>query len=308
MSAGPPSGSRSETSAGWVKSPHNPVLGGKLGTCFDVSLLEEAGRLRMWFSWRPRKSIALVESADGISWSEPGIVLGPNDGSGWEEQVNRPVVLRGPEGFHMWYTGQAGRGEAGRSGVGYATSADGMRWKRHGAGPVLSPEEPWEKCAVMCPHVIRDEDAGVFRMWYSGGEQYEPDAIGYAESPDGISWTKHAANPVFTADPGRAWEREKVAACQVLRHGGWHVMFYVGFETVHLARIGIARSPGGVTGWERHPANPIISPGEGTWDGEACYKPFALPDGERWRLWYNGRRGHVEQIGLAVHEGEDLGF
>ena len=27
-------------------------------------------------------------------------------------------------------------------------------------------------------------------MWYSGGEQYEPDAIGYATSKDGIDWTK----------------------------------------------------------------------------------------------------------------------
>ena len=27
-----------------------------------------------------------------------------------------------------------------------------------------------------------------------------------------------------------------------------------------------------------------------------------------WLLWYNGRKGGVEQIGLALHEGEDLGF
>jgi len=25
-------------------------------------------------------------------------------------------------------------------------------------------------------------------------------------------------------------------------------------------------------------------------------------------LWYNGRRGSDEQIGLATHAGEDLGF
>ena len=24
--------------------------------------------------------------------------------------------------------------------------------------------------------------------------------------------------------------------------------------------------------------------------------------------WYNGRKGAVEQIGLALHDGEDLGF
>ena len=49
--------------------------------------------------------------------------------------------------------------------------------------PVLVPERPWEKVAVMCPHVLWDEQAKLYRMWYSGGEQEEPNAIGYATSP-----------------------------------------------------------------------------------------------------------------------------
>src|SRR4051794_2335071 len=71
--------STTETTAGWAKSPKSPVLGGDLGTCFDVSVLREGVTFRMWFSWRPRKSIALVESKDGIVWSKPSIALGPNE-------------------------------------------------------------------------------------------------------------------------------------------------------------------------------------------------------------------------------------
>jgi hypothetical protein len=41
---------------------------------------------------------------------------------------------------------------------------------------------------------------------------------------------------------------------------------------------------------------------------DAVYKPFALLEQNRWPLWYNGRHGSVEQIGLAIHEGLDLGF
>src|ERR1700690_1892664 len=63
-----------ETTAGWVKYSKNPVLGGDLGTCFDISVLKEGETYRMWFSWRPKKSIALVESMDGIQWSKPEIV------------------------------------------------------------------------------------------------------------------------------------------------------------------------------------------------------------------------------------------
>jgi hypothetical protein len=46
----------------------------------------------------------------------------------------------------------------------------------------------------------------------------------------------------------------------------------------------------------------------GQWDAETVYKPFAIFDGRRWLLWYNGRKGDCEQIGVAIHEGEGLGF
>ena len=35
-------------------------------------------------------------------------------------------------------------------------SADGVTWKRQSDKAVLSPELPWEKVAVMCPHVLWD--------------------------------------------------------------------------------------------------------------------------------------------------------
>src|SRR5215510_2141645 len=73
-----------ETTAGWTKSDGNPVLGGKYGTCFDISVLKEANTYRMWVSWRPQKSIALVESQDGTHWSEPPkIVLPPKEDTSW---------------------------------------------------------------------------------------------------------------------------------------------------------------------------------------------------------------------------------
>jgi len=65
-------------------------------------------------------------------------------------------------------------------------------------------------------------------------------------------------------------------------------MFNIGYWDEDTAQIGIARSRDGITGWERHPYNPVLAPAENEWD--------------------NGRRGASEQIGMAVHEGEDLGF
>jgi hypothetical protein len=172
----------------------------------------------------------------------------------------------------------------------------------------LSPEKPWEKVAVMCPHVIWDDNQRLFRMWYSGGEQYEPDAIGYATSPDGIAWTKNLSNPIFKPDPKIPWEHERVTACQVVRRGDWHYMFYIGFRDRDHAQIGLARSKDGLTNWQRNAANPIVRSGGDDWDHDACYKPYAIFDGQKWLLWYNGRRGGLEQIGLVLHAGADLGF
>src|ERR1700682_2438082 len=117
---------QAETAAGWVKYAKNPVLGGELGTCFDISVLKEGDIYRMWFSWRPKKSIALVESKDGVQWSKPLIVIGPSDKTDWANDLNRPVVLKNGARYQMWYTGQA----KGRSWIGYATSQDGKTWQR----------------------------------------------------------------------------------------------------------------------------------------------------------------------------------
>jgi predicted GH43/DUF377 family glycosyl hydrolase len=304
--AAAPEKSAPETTAGWKKHEGNPVLGGKLGTCFDVSVLREGDKYRMWFSWRPRKSVALVESTDGVHWTEPVIVLGPNDKTDWETDVNRPGVIKVGDTYHMWYTGMDAKWQ--HSYLGYATSADGRSWKRQSERPVLSPEAPWEKVAVMCPHVMRDEKSGELRMWYSGGEINEPNALGYATSRDGLTWSKHASNPVFASDPAHDWEKHKVTAAQVIAADGGYLMFYIGFRDEAHAQIGVARSKDGVTGWERHPENPIVRPGAEKWDHDACYKPFAIYDGAKWLLWYNGRRGGDEQIGLVTHEGRDLGF
>ena len=298
------SNAQSETTTGWVKFARNPVLGGDLGTCFDISVLKEEDTYRMWFSWRPKKSIALVESTDGIHWSKPEIVLGPNEQTPWENDLNRPVVIKNGDLYQMWYTGQA----QGKSWLGFATSQDGKNWERMSDKPVLSAEKPWEKVAVMCPHVIFDDKDKLYRMWYSGGEQHEPNAIGYATSTDGREWTKHQDNPIFRPDPKSDWEKERVTACQVIRQGDWYIMFYIGFRDVDHAQIGIARSMDGITGWQRHSANPIIRPGKDQWDHDAVYKPYAIYDGKKWLLWYNGRKGGKEQIGVAMHEGLDLGF
>jgi predicted GH43/DUF377 family glycosyl hydrolase len=293
-----------EIHGGWHKYSGDPVLGGQYGTIFDICVLREQDRFRMWVSWRPKKSVALTESNDGIHWSAPQIALPPTSETDWEDDINRPVVVHREDGYHMWYTGQAN----GKSRIGYAKSADGKIWARQSPKPVLESSLPWEGVALMCPHVIWDEGERKWKMWYSGGEQYEPNAIGYATSTDGLHWEKDANNPVITPAPGAAWEKERVTAAQIIFRKGWYYAFYIGFRDIDHAQIGLARSKDGITNWVRHPENPIVRPTPNGWDSDACYKPYAVLVNGRWMLWYNGRSKSFEQIGLVTHDGEDLGF
>lgn len=295
------------TRGGWVKHEANPVLGGDLGVCFDIVVVKKEDGYKMFFSWRTMHSIAVTDSEDGINWSKPQICIAPKDREdGWEELINRPGIVYKDGVYHLWYTGQCkiNTPTRGESRIFYATSTDGLHFERR-EEPVLVPELPWEKQSVMIPDVIWDEEEQIFKMWYSAGETYEPDAIGYATSTDCIHWEKRET-PVFQADPSNSWEQAKVGGCHITKTEDGYLMFYIGYQNVNYAQIGIAKSPDGLSDWYRLPENPVIAPDPGEWDGEACYKPFALYDGEKWMLWYNGRTGENEQIGVAVHEGYDL--
>ena len=85
-------------------------------------------------------------------------------------------------------------------------------------------------------------------------------------------------------------------------------MFVIGYEDIDTARICVAKSPDGITCFERSPLNPLVEPTAGAWDSEATYKPTVVYDEacRRWMLWYNGRTGTKEYMGYAYFDGRDL--
>ena len=296
-----------ETGGGWKKHGSAPVFGGRdTGTCFDAQVMHDDTGFMMHFSWRPEKALAFTRSADGVKWSEPRIFMRADASTGWTDDLNRSCAVKREGKWYIWYTGQA----HGHSWIGCALSDDGVAWSPVSDQPVIYSERAYEGAAVMNPFVIWDEEKHLFRMWYAAGEQFEPNVIAYAVSEDGILWDKLPANPVFVGFKEHPYERDRVGACHIVKADGWHYMFYIGYEDIDTARVCLARSRDGVTGWQSHPDNPIISPSEDGWDRDACYKPTVVRDEEnkRWLLWYNGRRGSEEYIGLAIHEGLDLGF
>jgi len=304
-----PSGNNpaSRHNGGWEKHKCNPVLGSsELGTCFDVNVISEgSAKYNMYFSWRPKKAIALCRSNDGINWTYPEIVLGCNEDSGWEDDVNRSCTLFWNGKYHMWYVGQA----RGYSKIGYAVSDDGVHFTRVSDSPVMVPIYNYEGFSVMNPYVIRDEQRGVFRMWYASGETYEPNVLCYAESKDGINWERSLLNPIFVHGNEGAWDQDRVGGCEVHRlPDGSYAMFYIGYSDINSAKIGCAVSKDGIRNWKRLDSNPLVEPTPDSWDASSCYKPSVVMDkkNNRWLLWYNGRNGIDEYVGLVVHKGLEL--
>ncbi|MBO4356172.1 MAG: hypothetical protein J5850_04900, partial [Clostridia bacterium] len=211
------------------KFDNAPVFGNKeTGTMFDAYIWKQNGRLRMDLSWRPKKSLAVTFSDDGVHWDEPRITLSPEKSEKWEQDLNRNCVIENPfgDGYLMWYSGWDY--EEGIFRIGLAASDDGIHFERCQKDPVLVPETDFENRAVMNPFVMFEN--GKFRMWYAAGETYEPNVICYAESEDGIHWDKYLKNPVFKADPENEYEQDRIGAVQILKEDDGYLMFYIGYR------------------------------------------------------------------------------
>ena len=158
----------------------------------------------------------------------------------------------------------------------------------------------------MNPCVLYED--GLYRMWYSAGETYEPNVLAYATSTDGIHWEKIRFNPILVCDSEKVYEQARIGGCQIMKVEDEYYLFYIGYEDIHTARVCLAKSKDGVRGWVKSPLNPIISPDAGAWDGEACYKPSAIwnEEAQKWMLWYNGRTKNQEFIGYAEYDKKDL--
>ncbi|PYO44431.1 MAG: hypothetical protein DMD33_02970 [Gemmatimonadetes bacterium] len=99
-----------------------------------------------------------------------------------------PWVLHEGDTWRMWYVSGVGWSEGAdprpRYHVKYAESHDGVSWSRDGQ-VCLDFQHPGEY-AIGRPCVRREGDR--YRMWYCyRGDAYR---LGYAESPDGVTWTR----------------------------------------------------------------------------------------------------------------------
>jgi predicted GH43/DUF377 family glycosyl hydrolase len=147
------------------------------------------------------------------------------------ELVNRTSgFVRHEDGvFKLWYVGGSDwtDGFDGKSlpvyDMRYLESPDGIHWPDEGRTviPLDAPDEH----ALGRPWVVRGADG--YRMLFSSRTRSRGYRIGYAESADGLSWTRDDARVSLDVSP-EGWDSEMVGYASTLAWGDRTYLFYNG--------------------------------------------------------------------------------
>ena len=185
-----------------------------------------------------------------------------------------------------------------RTGLAYST--DKINWTKYSGNPILTPDSgTWDEGTTEGASVIREN--GQYKMWYTGGPENAL-KIGYATSPDGMNWTKHPGNPVIIpgSDP---WESGGVAYPMVLAVAGGYIMWYTGFSSNDVGKIGRATSTDGIN-WQKDTVhNPVVSPEP---DIMGIYSGSVVKSGNKHYMYYTGYTGSSRHARLAISSDEGI--
>jgi len=296
----------------WVPYPDNPVIGlgepGEWddGSRGDPSVLFDGTVYHMWFAGCDVSisscGFGHATSIDGVEWtmdSNNPVLSSFGEPGDWDETIwNHPAVVYDGSQFHMWYGGQDADGTV-RGG--YATSPDGSTWTKYVGNPVLEvgPPGSWDARQTMPGAAIIDGET--FKLWYSGWGGTGGSQIGYAESEDGIEWTK-LPDPVVEIDRFPGARELGVGLPSVVFDGSRYHMWYQAFDPSvgggsewGDSLIEYAFSIDGIR-WTKHRDNPVLSV-----DEEDVYCLPVVFDGSTWHGWYSPWHGETGSSGAGIY-------
>ena len=204
---------------GWTFPSRSPVLAPGLGGAVDARRASSPHVLRFGDSYHlyywgtgedgfHRICLALAPVHAPHEWRFAGSVLERQAGTAYNDRgPSFPFVVPRDDGPWLLYYGAWGvPREDGKlaNTTGLALSDDrGRTWRHAGESPILPLDRPWDREGTGSVCVLAD--GGLFRMYYTALGDYSPKpagvrtghgdiipriGVGYAESTDGIRWTK----------------------------------------------------------------------------------------------------------------------
>lgn len=226
-------------------------------------------------------------------------------GSFDENGTSYPYVVRVNDRFFMYYVGWVQAVQVPWiNGLGLAVSTDGLNFNRYSRAPILHRDND-DFIGIGSCCVLLDQKK--FRMWYSRFEKWGQDHydhrhyynIKYAESEDGIHWTKNKKKCIDFEDNSEY----AIAKPCVLKWKNKYLMWYS--YRGHSYRVGFATSENGID-WVRRDEMVGIDVSEKGWDSEMiCYAHVFEHDRYLYML-YNGNGYGASGLGMARLDIRDL--
>jgi hypothetical protein len=197
------------------------------------------------------------------------------------------VLLRGST-YRMWYIGSDVGPRRSPAHVGLAESEDGIRWRPYAANPILRASDiPWGS-AWQTPHVLFDQEEGLYKMWFVMSDhtvdpaEHAGQKLGYATSEDGLRWEVHpeaiypsARRPCVLKDgPGayRMWMNSAPEPGGSFQELASHIYRFESEDGVH---------------WKRD-VSPAVTAGGAL---HSVVYPFVLRTGTTYVMWYGAHVG-----------------
>jgi hypothetical protein len=213
--------------------------------------VEKVGSLYyLWYVGRDNDrtltGTGFAQSTDGIHWHKHPDRLRCTDGT---YLPNVSSVVYDGEQFHLWYSDQS-EGVIKFVRLNYASSTDGITWKKYSGNPVLTTGEPgaWDDQAVTQCDVIYN--GSFFEMFYHGWNLVQAQ-VGYAKSADGKAWTKSPYNPVIKASEDGYFDSWLTSYPVAEYHDGVYRVWYYGVTDQGGAAGYATSSAGEALAWEK---------------------------------------------------------
>ena len=225
------------------------------------------------------------------------------NGSGWEQTgVYVPRILKNLDGtvykdgsnqYWMYYSGAQPTtpGTADQAGLAYST--DLYSWTREATNPVL-PFGPvgYDYGDVVMITVLKD--GSTWHTWYESNSQRTGSdyvTISYANSTDGISWTKNASNPILSQGSGD--DSADLYSPAVILDGSTWKMWYIGHNAAAEYGIMYATADYPEGPWTKYSNSYIFEPAESVgavsevWkDGSTYYMTLLSSSSDPWDIKY----------------------
>ena len=265
-------------------------------------------------------TVKYATSPDGVTWTDGGGVTFPT--TTWDQFISSVNVIKDGSTYKMWYTGFTVNALdlqnvfiALSNAASSLTSADtAILFGDIVNGNIVGLKSELSSLSLKTPILNILTSALTFAS--ASAPQ-----IGYASSPDGITWTKYASNPVMKTDQSGDWDNLGVMTPSVIKNGSTYQMWYTGInvnavsletnlmgatsvsgiETALVNGVNVAicyaTSPDGYT-WTKN-FGPVLQKSSLStdWNGYGVFAPSVVLNADgTYSMWYTGGKGSLSTL------------